>query len=237
MDALETLQIESIKKIEAQKQAEADEVGQTDFLEMLVAQLENQDPLNPQDSADFAAQLAQFSSVEQLIGVRSGIDELVAIGNGVSVTPENLDPTNLVGKDVIVFGSQIEVPEDLSPVEMNFRTIATAQSAEVIVRDAAGNQVHRQPLTPVNAETGGRNPLPPGDHVFELDARAENLGPGIYSVEFSGTGSNSETVQILPMVEGRVSGAVLVGTPGIRIGETVFPVADVLEVKEPGGQG
>jgi flagellar basal-body rod modification protein FlgD len=237
MDALESLQIESIKRVEADKKAAEDAVGQTDFLEMLVAQLENQDPLNPQDSAQFAAQLAQFSSVEQLIGVRAGIDELVAIGNGRVIKPENLDPTNLVGKDVVVFGSQIEVGAERDPVTMPFRTIATASSAEVTIRDSRGQVVHQERLNPINDETGGFDPLPPGDHDFTLDAQAENLPPGVYSIEFEAVGPNSQEVTILPMVEGRVTGAILVGTPGIRIGDTVFPVSDVLEVKEARGEG
>ena len=44
-------------------------MGQDEFLKMLVAQLKNQDPLNPMDGKDMAAQLAQFSTVEQLIAM------------------------------------------------------------------------------------------------------------------------------------------------------------------------
>lgn len=46
------------------------------FLELLVAQLKNQDPLNPTDGAQFLAQLAQFSELEQLIGIRSELQSL-----------------------------------------------------------------------------------------------------------------------------------------------------------------
>ena len=41
-------------------------LGRDDFMQMLIAQLQNQDPLNPEEGADLAAQLAQFTSVEQL---------------------------------------------------------------------------------------------------------------------------------------------------------------------------
>ena len=47
------------------------------FMTLLVAQLKNQDPLQPQDGAAFVAQLAQFNSVEQLTGIRQSIDKLV----------------------------------------------------------------------------------------------------------------------------------------------------------------
>jgi flagellar basal-body rod modification protein FlgD len=46
------------------------------FLQLLVAQLKNQDPLNPADGAEFLAQLAQFSSLEQLMGIRSEVKAL-----------------------------------------------------------------------------------------------------------------------------------------------------------------
>jgi len=47
------------------------------FLQLLVAQLQNQDPLNPTDSTQFVSQLAQFSSLEELMQIRSDADTLV----------------------------------------------------------------------------------------------------------------------------------------------------------------
>jgi flagellar basal-body rod modification protein FlgD len=48
------------------------------FMTLLVAQLKNQDPLAPQDGAQFVAQLAQFNSLDQLVGIRNSIDQLNA---------------------------------------------------------------------------------------------------------------------------------------------------------------
>lgn len=45
-------------------------------MSLLVAQLKNQDPLSPQDGTAFVAQLAQFNSLDQLVGIRSSIDKL-----------------------------------------------------------------------------------------------------------------------------------------------------------------
>lgn len=237
MDVLDSLQIEAVRRNQAQAQAADDEIGQTEFLELLVAQLENQDPLNPQDSAQFAAQLAQFSSVEQLIGVRSGIDELVSLSSGANVTPENLDPTNLVGQDVVVFASQIEVDAARSEIILPFRTIESAAATEVTIRDGGGNIVFEGSVNPPREDGPGLASLPPGDHEFIFNPEEENLAQGVYSIEFSGRDQTGEEVTILPMLEGRVTGAILVGTPGIRIGETVYNVSDVLEVRAPGVRG
>jgi len=51
--------------------AKADIVSQDSFLKLLVAQIKNQDPLNPADGTQFLSQLAQFSQLEQLVGMRA----------------------------------------------------------------------------------------------------------------------------------------------------------------------
>jgi flagellar basal-body rod modification protein FlgD len=52
------------------------DMGKTEFLQLLVAQLKNQDPLDPSDGKEMAAQLAQFSSVEQLVSVNDTLDQI-----------------------------------------------------------------------------------------------------------------------------------------------------------------
>lgn len=56
----------------------------TTFLKLLVTQIKNQNPLNPQDGAQFLSQLAQFSQVEQLVGIRQDLDD---IKSASSTTP------------------------------------------------------------------------------------------------------------------------------------------------------
>ena len=57
------------------------------FLKLLVAQIQNQDPLNPADSIQFVGQLTQFSQLEQLLGINKGVQSLVN-----SVTPTSGTP-------------------------------------------------------------------------------------------------------------------------------------------------
>ncbi len=52
-------------------------VSQDMFLQLLVTQLKNQDPLNPTDSSQFMTQLAQITSVEQLVAIRQDVDRLI----------------------------------------------------------------------------------------------------------------------------------------------------------------
>jgi flagellar basal-body rod modification protein FlgD len=56
---------------------QADGLGENAFLNLLVTQMQNQDPLDPEDNTTFLAQLAQFSSLEQLTGIKTDTDSLV----------------------------------------------------------------------------------------------------------------------------------------------------------------
>lgn len=58
--------------------APPDELSKDAFLQLLIAQIRHQDPLNPTDGAEFLAQLAQFSTLEQLMSIREGVETLVA---------------------------------------------------------------------------------------------------------------------------------------------------------------
>ncbi len=69
---------------------------QNQFLMLLVTQLQNQDPLSPMDSTNFTAQLAQFSSLEQLTTINKGIETLAASQNSL----QNAYLANLIGKQV-----------------------------------------------------------------------------------------------------------------------------------------
>ena len=235
MDPLSALDIDSLRASQAEREAADDEVGQTNFLEMLVAQLENQDPLNPQDSAEFAAQLAQFSTVEQLIAVRSGVDELVSLsrageGAGTSGGASAIDPSNLVGREVVVYGSQVEVDAARNPITMDFRTIEAAFEGTVTLRDEAGKVVATSSFSALDPTTG-QQPLRAGDHTFRLDPVQENMPPGVYAIDFAAKNANGEDVTILPMMTGTVTGAILTGEPSIRMGSKIFLVDDILEVK------
>jgi flagellar basal-body rod modification protein FlgD len=59
------------------------------FLQLLVAQIKNQDPLNPTDSIQFVSQLAQFSELEQMIAIRSDADALASAISDASSTTQS----------------------------------------------------------------------------------------------------------------------------------------------------
>ncbi len=232
MDALESFRIDTALAAEAERAEKEEGTGQADFLNLLVAQLENQDPLNPQESGDLAVQLAQFAQVEELMQMREGIDQLVAAANasGAGGGTSALEPTSLVGKNVVVYGNQIEVSEDLGPVSMTFRTLETAAAGKVTVYDATGKEMFTDSFL-TGSEEEGYAALPPGDHSYVFDPTAKNLPPGVYAIEFEAEDRAKKSFTVLPMVEGTVTGAILAGEPSVRIGNQIYAVADILEVR------
>jgi flagellar basal-body rod modification protein FlgD len=63
--------------------------NETTFLRLLMAQVQNQDPMNPTDSTQFVGQLVQFSSLEQLLGINQGVQALDAKTPTPTPTPSN----------------------------------------------------------------------------------------------------------------------------------------------------
>jgi flagellar basal-body rod modification protein FlgD len=71
------------------------------FLQLLVAQIQNQDPLNPTDSTTFITQLAQFSELEQLININQSVGQIdVAVGGSTNLQPSSSGTAASSGNDV-----------------------------------------------------------------------------------------------------------------------------------------
>jgi flagellar basal-body rod modification protein FlgD len=68
--------------------------NETTFLKLLMAQVQNQDPMNPTDSTQFVGQLVQFSSLEQLLGINQGVQTLDSRIPAPTPVPSN--PVNSV---------------------------------------------------------------------------------------------------------------------------------------------
>ena len=98
--------IDAIPSTTTTSTAGSDTLGKNDFLLLLVAQLQAQDPLSPMDAQDFSAQLAQFSSLEQMTNVNANLEKLYA----QEATMANLATLNIIGKTVDATGnSSVEV--------------------------------------------------------------------------------------------------------------------------------
>ena len=80
-----------------------------DFLNLLITQLQNQDPLNPTDSTEFTAQLAQFSSLEQLNNVNQNLQTLQLYQASIN----NAQTVSFIGKEVTAEKMMAQYPDRL----------------------------------------------------------------------------------------------------------------------------
>lgn len=116
------------------------------FLRMLTAQLENQDPLNPMESQDFAVQLATFSNVEQQTRTNTLLEDLAAQLGASGLQ----DMSAWLGKEAKVTG---DIPFNGAPVTLYPTPVDGAVESILIVTDASGNQVASYEMEP-GSDTG-----------------------------------------------------------------------------------
>ncbi len=150
------------------------ELGKNEFLNLLVAQLNNQDPLSPQDNGEFIAQLAQFSTVEGVDKLNTSMESMLS---GYQ-SSQALQASSLVGRKVIIPTDKAMI--DTSETFKASMVLPTASSnVYVNVYDSAGSVVNRinmgqQAAGNVSFMWDGKdssgNLLPPGAYKFEAQA-------------------------------------------------------------------
>jgi flagellar basal-body rod modification protein FlgD len=127
-------------------------LSETQFLQLLTEQLENQDPLQPEDDTQFLAQMAQFTSLQETDTLNQQVERLTAagyIGATVTVNPGNTSPVTgqVTGVDTSSTDPQLIVNGAEYPLsELSFVTSAPAASATAA-------SLHALPRTSASAST------------------------------------------------------------------------------------
>jgi flagellar basal-body rod modification protein FlgD len=120
---------------------------QDKFLNLLVAQLQNQDPLNPMDNSQVTTQLAQINTVQGIETLNSTLQTLL----GSYGTSQAMQATSLVGHDVLTEGSTLTLTDGAAVG--GFTLDAPADSVTVTVTGPNGQVVHTATLSNVDAGT------------------------------------------------------------------------------------
>jgi flagellar basal-body rod modification protein FlgD len=171
--------------------SEAQGMGKEAFLKLLVTQLGNQDPMAPSDPTRFVTELAQFTSLEQLVGVNEGLD-ILAIGQAASTSAQMV---SFVGKEVWVDDSSFFMAKAGEEEQLHFKLEDNASTVKVDIKNEAGELVRSLELGALGkgdatVDFDGRdrdgNPLPQGMYTFNVTAEDEEGGP--VSVETRSTG-------------------------------------------------
>ena len=199
-----------------------------DFLKLLVAQLQNQDPLSPASNQEFAAQLAQFSSLEQLQQINSTLQQNIDSNTQLVNYFNNSMATRFIGKEVRALGDRINLKEEGEPLIHFYQEKASAEtviniynSADTLVRTL---NLGSRPEGGLEVRWDGK------------DSQGNRLPAGSYRLEALATDYEGEEIQTMTFVIGLVSGVRYTGnTPRLLIGEQEVELEDVIELVEPQG--
>jgi flagellar basal-body rod modification protein FlgD len=190
-------------------------LNENNFLTLMTTQLENQDPLNPMSSSDFAAELAQFSTAD---GVQNLQTTLTGIGTQLNTT-SGVQASNLVGQNVAVSGSTLALGATGSATGA-LSLSAAASDVVVTVADASGNVVN----------TINLGAMPAGTQSFSWngqDSAGSAETPGTYQFSVTAVSSGGAAVTATPFAVVPVTSVTLGGTNGpmLDLGDGYAPVA------------
>lgn len=169
-----------------QEAGQKKELGKNEFLELLVAQLNNQNPLEPQENGEFIAQLAQFSQVEGIEKLNSSMESLLS---GYQ-SSQALQASSLVGRKVIV-PTEKSVVDTSETFKGSLVLPVTSSNVYVNIYDSAGKAVNRVNLGQQAAgnvsfmwdgKDSSGNILPPGTYKFEAQATYADGTKGLYTL-------------------------------------------------------
>ncbi len=171
-------------RVGGEDEVKKNELGQNAFLELMITQLSNQDPLSPQEGAEFVAQLAQFSSVEGIQKLNTTVDDLA----GSLRSSQALQASALVGRSVRVPTDVANLVADQS-VRGSVELPLTTSQLQIDVYDPAGQLISQRSLGPQVA----------GDVDFAWDGiktDGSQAAPGNYQIRASAVidGENTELV-------------------------------------------
>lgn len=192
------------------------EMGKEDFLKLLVAQLSNQDPLNPLQGHEFAAQLAQFSTVEQLIGINGAIEAQSDLNGILSQSINSGVAAGLIGRTVEANASKFTLAEGTEP-RAGFDLSTGAAEVQVVITNESGQVVRTLHMDGLGA----------GRHTFEWDGRDQSgarAQAGTYSFEVVATTAGGDSVGASTVVYGPVE-RVTFTNEGIKLWVSGTPIA------------
>lgn len=195
-------------------------LGREAFLQLLATQLQYQDPLNPIDSTEFVAQLAQFSELEQMIAM----NQTMGTSTQYLASLNNFSATGLIGKEVLVTGDSVWLAEGSSPT-LTYRLDGEAAQVTVQILDAAGNVVR-------TLKTGAQAAGVQSITWDGLDKNGNSPAAGGYTYTVTATAVDGAGVGGATYAQGTVTGIQYDnGAAYLTVNGQAFPLSAVVEIQ------
>jgi flagellar basal-body rod modification protein FlgD len=210
-------------------EAASNAMGKDEFLNLLVTQLQYQDPMNPMQDQDFIAQLAQFSQLEQLSNMSKSLDTSTQVSYLMGQTIANTMATTLIGKTVVAEGSEVNLSGDESN-QLSYNLGAAAANVTIKIANADGTTVRTVSL---KNQAAGNNSYTWDGH----DDKGNLLGDGTYTYEVTATNTAGETVTSSNRVIGVVESVKYQdGSAYLIVGGYKVDLSKIIEIVNGGNQ-
>lgn len=195
------------------------ELDKDAFLRLLTTQMQYQDPLDPMSNEEFVAQLAQFSSLEELQNISGGLDSLYMVG----VSMNNASMVSLLGQTVVATSDQVHYDGDGEQL-LHYDASAAAASATLTITDADGSVVR-------TVELGA---LAEGEGSYSWDGLQDDgtaAPEGDYTLSISALDSDGASVTVTSLLVGTVTEMdYSTGTPVPEVDGIAVEMGDILRV-------
>ena len=189
------------------------------FLNLLTAQMKNQDPLDPLDSTQFVDQLVSFSGVEQQIAQNQNLESLLIIQSAAAQTSS----VGYIGRVATALTPDSRLQDGAA--NWQYELPESAQTTNMIIRDSSDRVVYRT--------TGDKTT---GQHDFNWNGQTSSgttAPDGIYTLEINAVAQNGATIPAEIRASARVTGIDLSGSEVVvEMGGVEVPLSSVLALKE-----
>jgi flagellar basal-body rod modification protein FlgD len=172
-------------------------MGKDQFMKLLIAQMQNQDPMNPMQGDQMAAQLAQFSTLEQMQQMNSTLTDQSSAQGALLGAMQSGAAINTLGHNVVAIGNQVQIGGDNGSTSVTADVPSTATSATLHIYDSTGKEVGKRDLGAIQA----------GDkQSFQLGDAAKGLATGSYTYSIDAKDTAGAAVDVTTYMTGKVDG-------------------------------
>jgi flagellar basal-body rod modification protein FlgD len=171
-------------------------MGKDAFMKLLIAQMQNQDPMNPMQGDQMATQLATFSSLEQLQQINATLTTQQSSSGSLLGAIQATSAINTIGHTVVAAGDQVQIGGSSGSTSVTADIAGAGASATLHILNSSGVEVGSRDLGPLSA----------GRQTFAIGDAAHNLPAGAYKYTIDVKDTAGSPVAVQTYMTGKVDG-------------------------------